>query len=71
MRITYLWSGCTFSEWLLTLLELPPLLRFSPLSLSPLLEVRLEVPLSMCSLAEVSDIEPCICGSWFPWAEVP
>lgn len=55
------------SERLLILLELPPLLRLSPLSLSlslsPLLELRLDVPLSRCSLAEASDKEPCAWGS--------
>lgn len=76
---TYLPSAtlCKLSERLLTLLELPVLLRLSPpslslsLSLSPLLELRLEVPRSRCSLAEVSDSEPCMWGSWLPKAEVP
>ena len=73
--LTYLPSGCRFSEWLLNLLEPPPLLRLSPrslsLSLSPLLELRLKVLLSRCSLAEASDREPCMWGSWLPSAEVP
>lgn len=67
--LTYLPSGtlCMLPERLLTLLELPPLLRLSPpslsLSLSPLLELRLEVPLLRCSLTEASDIDPCKWGS--------
>lgn len=69
--LTYLPSGtlCKLSERLLTLLEFPPLLRLSPpslslsLSLSPRLELRPEVPLSMCSLADISDREPCVWGS--------
>lgn len=63
------------SERLLTLLELPPLLRLSPpslsRSLSSLLEPRLDVPLSRCSLADASDREPCAWGSWLLRAEVP
>lgn len=43
------------SERLLTLLELPPLLRLSPPSLSALLELRLQVPRSRSSLAGASD----------------
>lgn len=65
--LTYLPSGtlCMLPERLLILLELPALLRLSPtslslsLSLSPLLEPRLEVPLSRCPLTDASDIEPC------------
>lgn len=62
---TYLTSGtlCVLSERLLILLELPPLLCLSPtslsLSLSPLLELRLEVHLSRCSLTEASEREHC------------
>jgi len=63
------------SERLLILQELPPLLRLSPpslsLSLSPLLELRLEVPRSRCSLAEASDREPWARGSRLPGAEAP
>ena len=56
-------------ERLLTLLELPPLLRLSPpslsRSLSPLLELRLEVPLT-----DTSEREPCAWGSWMAGEEV-
>lgn len=75
IKVTYLPSGtlCVFSEWLLILLELPPLLGLSPpslsRSLSPLLELRLEVHLSRCSLTEASETEHC--GSWLLSTDVP
>lgn len=73
----YLTSGtlCVLSERLLILLELPPLLCLSPtsrsLSLTPLLELRLEVRLSRCSLTEASDREQCGWVSWLLTVVVP